>query len=432
MAIWSRAAELAARTPDSRNRYVDFLRAVSIGAVVLGHWMVGVLYLVDGEPAASSLLEFQPWTRWLTWLFQVMPVFFLVGGYSNGVSWQSAKASGRGYGGWLAGRLDRLIGPVLPLLAVWAILGVIAGQLEVPSEIIGAGSQVALVPVWFLAVYIAAVVLVPWTHAAWERFGLWSLFALALLAVLDDFLFFAGDLRAVGWLNYGFIWLAVHQLGYAWRAGILGGTGKTLGWGGIALALLVALVILGPYPISMVSVPGEAVSNTLPPKLPMLLLGIGQTGLLLAIEAPMRRWLGRSAPWTATVLVNGMIMTVFLWHLTASSLIIGLALLAGGVGLSLDPGSGPWWAARPVWLLLYSLALAALALAFGRFERGRPGAKTAPAWRQVAGAILVSGGLALLALDGIAGDGPLGLGWVVAVPFVGAVVAGVGAARPKT
>ncbi len=423
--LWARAAQAAAATLESRNRYVDFLRAVSIGAVITGHWLVGVLFVADGRPTVSSLLEYQPWTRWLTWLFQVMPIFFLVGGYSNGVSWQSATRSGKTYGEWLTARLSRLVGPVLPLIAVWAIAGAVAGRLGMRPEMIAVGSQVALVPVWFLAVYVMVVVLVPATYAAWQRFGLASFIVLALAAVADDTLFFAAGLQPLGWLNYAFIWVAVHQLGYAWRDGYFEGPRKALAWATAGAALLVVMVALGPYPVSMVSVPGEEVSNTLPPKLPMLALGIVQTGLLLSLEAPFRRWLRRATPWTWTVLVNGMIMTVFLWHLTASSLVIGLALLLGGAGLTLAPASGAWWAARPVWLMLYVLALMPLALAFGRFERGGAG-RPIMAWRPVVGAALVCGGLALLALDGIAGNGWFGLRlWVLALPFVGAALAGV-------
>lgn len=35
--LWSQAAAVAARTPESRSRYVDFLRALSILAVISGH-----------------------------------------------------------------------------------------------------------------------------------------------------------------------------------------------------------------------------------------------------------------------------------------------------------------------------------------------------------------------------------------------------------
>ena len=137
-------------------------------------------------------------------------------------------------------------------------------------------------------------------------------------------------------------------------------------------------------------------------------------------------WLERPTPWTATVLVNGMIMTIFLWHLTASTLIIGLALQLGNVGLTVEPGNGLWWAVRPVWLSIYLLGLALFALVFGLFERGGGGGPPAAAWRQVGGAAMICGGLALLALDGVGAEGWLGLRWwVVLLPLVGAVLAGV-------
>ena len=421
--LWSQAAAVAAKTPESRNRYVDFLRALSICAVVIGHWLVAAPFYTGGEITLENMLQYQPWTQWLTWLFQVMPVFFIVGGYSNGISWNAAIRDGRPYGEWLRGRLQRLIGPMLPLLVVWMVLGAVGHQMGVSVETVKIASQLALIPIWFLAVYVMVVVVVPLTYAAWQRFGMWSFFVLAAAVVLDDFLFFAADLRVVGWFNYGFIWLAVHQFGYAWRDGHIAGPTKALLWTFGGLAVMVGLITIGPHSISMVSVPGEGVSNSLPPKLPLLVLGIAQGGLLLSMEGPLRRWLARGAPWTATVLVNCMIMTVFLWHLTASTLTIGLASLLGGVGLDAEPGSGLWWMLRPVWFLVYMLALAMFSLVFGRFERGGGSVEVA-AWRSIVGALLVCGGLSLIALNGIGGDGFLGLRvWVLVLPFAGAVVA---------
>jgi hypothetical protein len=423
--LWKQAADAAARTPEARNRYVDFLRAASILAVISGHWLIASPWVSNGEVQLSNMLEYQSWTHVLTWVFQVMPVFFLVGGYSNGVSWSAALRDGKGYPHWLNGRLQRLLGPVIPLLFVWILLGVIGSVTQIRPELLKTGSQMALVPTWFLAVYVMAVVLVPLTYDAWRRIGMWSFWLLAIAALLDDFLFFGAGLRVVGWVNYGFIWLAVHQLGYAWRDGWFAGTRKALSWAAGGLVVLLVLVTLGPYPVSMVSVPGNDVSNTLPPKLPMLLIGIVQSGLLLSIEAPMRRWLTRPVPWTWTVLINGMIMTIFLWHLTASTLLIGVALFAGDVGLTAQPGSGVWWLLRVPWLTLYLVGLAALTLSFSAFERGRAGVAPVTAWRQVLGAAFMCGGLAFLALDGIAGNGPLGLRAVVLLPFVGAALANV-------
>ena len=85
--VWSRARAMAEMAPPERNRYVDFLRGLSILAVVVGHWLVAAPY-VDGagDVVGGNLLGIIPWTQWLTWVFQVMPLFFLVGGFSNGVS----------------------------------------------------------------------------------------------------------------------------------------------------------------------------------------------------------------------------------------------------------------------------------------------------------------------------------------------------------
>ena len=79
---WSRAKELAERTPEARNRYVDFLRAFSIGVVVLGHWLMAAPSVDRDGLTLSDMLRVSPWTQWLTWIFMVMPLFFLVGGYS--------------------------------------------------------------------------------------------------------------------------------------------------------------------------------------------------------------------------------------------------------------------------------------------------------------------------------------------------------------
>jgi fucose 4-O-acetylase-like acetyltransferase len=424
--MWSQAARLAAKTPESRNRYVDLLRAVSIFAVVFGHWLMAAPYVSDDAIHITSMLEHQQWTRWMTWVFQVMPVFFLVGGYSNGISWLSARRKGQAYGVWLQVRLQRLVGPVLPLIAMWIILAGGAQAIGLRPEMVKVASQMALIPIWFLAVYVFVVVLVPVTYIAWQRYGFKSFGVLVLAAVADDLLFFASDLRALGWLNYAFVWLAVHQLGYAWRDGYMAGLRQGLLWVAGGAVVLAGLITIGPYPVSMVSVPGQEISNTLPPKVSMLALGIVQCGLLLSIEVPVRRWLSRPRPWTLVVLVNSMIMTVFLWHLTASTLAIGCALLFNDVGLLSVPGSGAWWAIRPVWLLVYLLALLPFALGFGRFERSAASNRPIPNWRLVTGAILICAGLALLALDGVTGDGWLGLRIsVLLLPFAGSVLAGV-------
>jgi hypothetical protein len=54
------ADEVSARTPSTRNRYVDLLRVVSIAVVVVGHWTMAVLGFDDGKFTGQNLLEIAP------------------------------------------------------------------------------------------------------------------------------------------------------------------------------------------------------------------------------------------------------------------------------------------------------------------------------------------------------------------------------------
>ncbi len=427
--MWPRAVWYADRTPEARNRYVDFLRALSILAVVLGHWLISAPYFENGSPAYSHLLDLAPWSRWLTWLFQVMPVFFFVGGFSNGVSWESAERKSVSYRDWFDSRMRRLIGPVLPLLLAWGIMAAVAHSNGVGPGMIHIGSKVALVPVWFLAVYILVVALVPLTHRAWRRWGFASVVIPIVAAGLVDVAFFAGNLRALGWLNYPFVWLAVHQLGYAWHDRRLAGSKIGLPLFVFGLLSLVGLTQVGPYPLSLVGVPSDEISNTLPPKLPLLALAAAQIGVVLTLEAPMRRWLRRRVPWAITILINGMIMTIFLWHSTVMMLLVGLAFWQVPSVLAQRPDTGPWWLTRPLWLIAYTVVCLPFLLVFARFERPVTGEGQRPVqvWLQLFGCAIACTGLAMLALDGVGGDGPLGLRWYpLLTPLVGAGLAGFG------
>ena len=408
MSIWLQAKALAAQTPGERNRYVDFLRAVSILVVITGHWLITAPYYHDGSLTPGDLLVIQPNTQWLTWLFQVMPIFFIVGGYANAVSLESARRREIGYAGWLAARLNRLVTPLLALLLGWAVLAALLHFWGVSGDVIRLASRAALIPIWFLAIYIMVVVLAPATYIAWRRWGFVSLVAFAVAAALVDVAFFVGDLRWLGWTNYFWIWLGVHQLGYAWRDGRMGSRVQLLICSALALAALVLLVFAGPYPLAMVGSPDEALSNSRPPKITLLVLGIFQFSLLLAIEQPMRRLLAGLRVWAATVLINSMIMALYLWHLTVMVIVVSLLYLAGGPGLGLQPGSPEWWFTRPIWIaVLYAVLLPVTLLLAPLERRVRAADAVVPAAaRQVGGAVLICVGVALLALLGF-GSAPL-------------------------
>jgi peptidoglycan/LPS O-acetylase OafA/YrhL len=419
MGIWSQASEMAARTPDERNRYVDFLRSVSILVVIVGHWTIATAWVVDGEMQAGHLLAGRPQLHWLTWLFQVMPIFFIVGGYSNAVSLESARREGDGYGVWLSARLNRLVAPLLVLLVAWAAMSIVMSLLGTRAGVIQYVSQAALIPTWFLAIYIVIVILAPLAYVTWQRFGFLSFVIFAAAAAITDFAFFAADLRWLGWTNYLWVWLAVHHLGFAWRDDRLGRVTKRLLFSALGFTALWLLTSYGPYPLAMVGSPDPELSNTLPPKITLLALGIFQFGLLLAVEAPMRCALNGLRLWTATVLINSMIMTVYLWHITVMVIFAGILYLAGGVGLGIEPGTTVWWLTRPAWIAVLLVLLLPVALVLSPLERrGRPAnaANPAPA-RQIAGAAMICLGIAMLAMYGY-GGGPFPRFDVVAFALV--------------
>ena len=408
MGIWSQAIELAEKTPEERNRYVDFLRAVSILMVVTGHWLVATVWYHDGNFVAGDLLELRPRTQWMTWIFQVMPIFFIVGGYANAVSLESASRRGVGYAGWLATRLHRLVTPLLALLIGWGLLALTLYFLGVSGDITRLASRGALIPTWFLAIYIAIVMLAPLTYKAWQKWGFVSLFAFAGIGALVDYAFFAAGMEWLGWSNYFWVWLSVHHLGYAWRDGRLGSPARLLVYSALGFAVLWLLIFKGPYPFAMVGSPDEGLSNTLPPKITLFALGVLQFGLLLAIEAPMRRFLSGVRVWAATVLINSMIMTLYLWHITVLIVIVSLAYLAGGVGMGIEPGTLDWWLARPLWIGVLYAVLLPLTLLLSPLERlGRRADAPVPGTgRQVGGALMICLGVAYLALFGF-GKAPL-------------------------
>jgi hypothetical protein len=420
---WVRARALAEQTPSSRNRYVDFLRAVSICVVVVGHWLVGMPVVVDGELSAADVLRVVPWTQWLSWAMQVMPVFFVVGGYSNAVSWGSAKRKGLDYGAWAATRMRRLVGPLLPLLIFWVLFAVIMRQLGFESGLMRGASRTALIPVWFLSVYILVTAATPITYWLYRSIGMASFWMFVLAAAMVDFIAYSLELPGLRWANYGFVWLAIHQLGFMWQDGRFAGPRQALPFAFGGFGLLILLVTKMGYPISMITVPGETFSNSSPPTLALLTLGVFHTGVLLALEAPARRWLQRLGPWTLTVLVNSRIMTLYLWHLTVMVVLIGIAMKFGGIGLGAEPNSGAWWLLRLLWIGVLFSVLQVFVTVLGRYEQPsiRKVPATLPTWRVVIGTIMLSMGLAFMALGGISDEGAIGLRFEVVLPaFIGA------------
>lgn len=420
------AEEIARRTPTNRDRYADLLRVGALSVVVLGHWLLAVLLRRDGELVAGYLLAEAPWTQWLTWGLQVMPIFFVVGGVANATAWRRARLAGTTPAVWAAGRTRRLLTPVLPLLGVWATAVAAGHAAGVDAAWLGLASQAAFVPTWFLAVYVAITCATPLTHRLHVRWGLAVPVALGLGVLAVDLARARGGLPpATGYLNYPLLWGAVHQLGYRWSDGGLRRPAAAVALAAGGYASLAALVAAGAYPVHLVGRVAGA-SNTEPPTLALLALAVGQLGLVLLVRPAAERWLQRPRVWAGVVLAGSRIMTVFLWHMTA--LVVVTVLLVVPDVLSAPAAvDAAWWATRPLWLAACAAVLGPLSMLADRAHRLPTGTPSPGLLRVVTGAVAVAGGLGVLAAQGLHdAAGPLGLAvWPVAAVLAGAVALGV-------
>lgn len=425
----SSVATLADATPDSRNRVVDLLRAAAILVVVLGHWLMAAVYVdADGELHRGDLLDLAAWTHPLTWVLQVMPIFFLVGGYSNALSWRSARTRGTTYGGWLRARLRRLTLPVLPLMVFWAVVAPTAHAAGLSSDMLRIATMASLVPTWFLAAYVVVVAVAPLTLALWERAGWWSVALGLALGGLVDYVSVTTDHVLVGFLNYLVVWATVHQLGYAWLDGRLAGTGRRLLLAALGLVGLYVLVVQGPYATSMVGLQSDEINNAYPTRVTQGFLGLMQAGVILALEPLLQRVTARRRVWVATVLVNTRIMSVYLWHLTVLGLVVALSMAFGGTGLGLEPNTAAWWLTRPLYFVVLALFTLGAVAVVGRFETPAHDPRPAPpAVLPILAVVITCAGLGWMADLGIASgqEGGAVRWWLPLIPVAASFVFGV-------
>ncbi|TXK39907.1 acyltransferase [Nonomuraea sp. C10] len=377
--------------PAARDPFIDVLRVLGMALVVLQHWTIPVLGF-DGARLTTGNALATPGVWVVTWISQVMPLVFFAGGAANAISFRRSAAGGPR---WLTGRLRRLAWPLLPLAAVWIPLPHLLLALGVPEQPLQVGARLTGQLLWFLAVYLIAVVATPYLLDLHERYGARVPMALAAGAVLTDVARFASGIDAAGYLNVLFVWLAVHQLGFLYADGRLARPGLMAACGYGAAALLVAF---GPYPGSMIGLPGAETSNMAPPTLPIMAVGFGQVGLAVLLRErilrlPLRRLLAWAGP---------RMMTAYLWHMPALFAVTGVVVVGLGVPTP-EPGGGDWFAGWPLWFGLLCLVLWPLMRWFARYEEPPAFAYGIAGWGiALAAAALVGGGLLTLTVAGFA------------------------------
>jgi surface polysaccharide O-acyltransferase-like enzyme len=347
----------------SRNTYLDLIRVVAIAAVVVGHWIATGITYKHGQLHGVDVLGISPWTSWLTLIFQVVPLFFLVGGYSNALSWTRYQAAGGSGFGWTRRRATRLLVPTAGYVAAISLAVeacTAAGANRNNLEETGWALSLHL---WFLAPYLLLLLLTPALHALHRRYGIAVPVVMAATAVLIDVAVIEGHWHVVGWANYLLVWGTFHQLGFAWQQGFLTGRrGRALSLASGSIVVLVALIWWGPFPVSMVGVPGARIQNASPPSAALLMFGLAQVGIVLLASASVSPWLARPARSRLRDVIqraNAMTMPVYLWHMVP---VVIVAFIAYPNHWFVQPpiGSRAWWVQRIPWVAALTLVLAAV------------------------------------------------------------------------
>ncbi|HBX78686.1 MAG TPA: hypothetical protein DEG43_13660 [Acidimicrobiaceae bacterium] len=384
-------AQSSGSQPDAgREPLLDFWRACSILAVVVGHYLVAGVVRDGTALRGVNMLAVAPRLQSLTWAFQVMPLFFVVGGASNLVSLQRASQEGRSMP-WVRSRIAKLMVPVGVFLVLLCAVITIARASGVAPWMIETAVRASTIQFWFLAVYILITLCSPLLVRVYRRFGRGSLVNLGALIALVDLISLQTDRGApLGWLNAATVWIFCTLVGFELRvhlmrshAGttvrLLGEESSTrrVGWllMGVGIGLGVALVRFGGYPISLIGVPGQARSNTSPPSLMLICACSWQVGFLLASRGLVESFCARRRVGRSLGVLNLQAMSIYCWHMAAFVL---TALVAEVLGYSVTMrptgsetiltgsttliGSTSWWLAKPLWVLLSALATVGLVL----------------------------------------------------------------------
>ena len=326
-----------------RDRVVDAVKGAALLLVVIGHNLAWTS-LPGGE--VQTTLDAAPQFFWLTWLLQIIPLFFVMAGVGL------RRLAGAAPSAYLS-RVSRLLTPTLPLVAAAVVIAAIVGA--VAPDLAPVAGVLPVQLLWFIGVYLLVIAVAPvllrvtrgWQFALW----LCAIASVDLGRVTVD--------ESFGWLNLLLIWALFAGLGVnlvrlrslpRWQVMV-------------ALAASIAgaclLVWLGPYSRALIStdaVPG--ISNLAPPTLVLALAGIAQTCALLLVWDPLARLLARDRVWVPVAVFSSRAMELYVYHVLLMAL-----LISGVLALNIAPAalSASWWALHLVVLAIDAGTLLLLA-----------------------------------------------------------------------
>lgn len=388
-------AEVEADTPADRDRAIDVIRIVSLVGVVIGHTIMATSIIRDDVFIWDNLLTTSAVFQALTWIFQIMPLFFFAGAAACVQSW----VPGSSWGGWLLKRCTRLYRPVFFYLAFWAVALLGLHQVlpvHVYEPIAGISTQL----LWFLGAYVlvlaAAPLLCRLTTTTQLAIGVGAVYA--FVAAVDFVRLHTTGLTLLGYLNM-VVWLIPGMFGVAYRRGLL--TPRAALRTGLAMfAVNVGLLWFGPYEVSLVGIEGQQLANMTPPSLLLAGHAIMLCTFAIATAPAIGRWARRPRVWWLAAIGNSGAMTLYLWHMPA---LLGVHLVFDYLGLARFPGQTHFFVLSIVQVLIMGAIVGLLFVALRPLENNPlpgwdGGSVTAPGPRSTAvGVLLCLAGAATLA-----------------------------------
>ncbi|MGV8969940.1 MAG: acyltransferase family protein [Microbacteriaceae bacterium] len=347
-----------------RDSAVDLVKAVCLIVVVGLHAMMAGITVGEDGLAITNALEGHPIFAWATWAVQIMPLFFLLGGFSSMTQWRRMKSHGASAGEYIRQRVYRLAHPaLLPLALIIGCLAAVAIA-GVPNEVV---SQVGFrigQPLWFLAVYLGCAGFIPLMATLHERAPKRTLFGLLASAIAIDTLVAALALPVLGAFNFLFVWLFVQQLGFWYADGWFLRRNRLLLFGMFltSFGVLVFLTVVIGYSTDMYV-------NLNPPTICILVLGVGQIALFSWAHPYLQKLSAFPSLSGAARAVNSNSMTIYLWHVPVV-VIVALTMLNANFPLP-EPLSDLWWQTRPLFFAAIAVGLIPVVLLVAMYDRTR-------------------------------------------------------------
>lgn len=338
-------------TERAQARYLGFLRILSLTGIVLAESVLALAFWGSADPG---------WMWPLTWLLQLVPLFFLTGGQANLLAWRAAD----GYPGYLTSRIGWLIRPVLAFVTAWLVVPLSLELLRAPEDAIAAFGRIVLQPLWLLGLYLLVVAALPVMHWLHRRRPLATPLVLLGITVAIGLAGRGSVAAHAGGIVIALLFqqVAFHYAdGRLWRiprpallitalAGLLG---------------LIALTTVGGFAKLLIAEPTEYASFA-PSLIGMLLVGLIQVCLVSLPRERGVRAIADSALARGVAVVRAAPVTTYLFYLCAMLLLAAVIAAARTAGL---PTNGTDWITEPRRILALALIGVPTLLAFLLVER---------------------------------------------------------------